>query len=45
MVHILISTLVEHLHVGSTIVHYMYITDQIGIFLWGIFHSTLFILW
>ena len=45
MVHILISTLVEHLHVGSIILHYMYITDQIGIFLWGIFHSTLFILW
>lgn len=45
MVHILISTLVEHLHVGSVIVHYMYTTDQIGIFLWGIFHSTLFILW
>ena len=41
MVHILISTLVEHLHVGSIIVHYMYTTDQIGIFLWGIFHSTL----
>lgn len=45
MVHILISTLVEHLHVGSIIVHYMYTTDQIGIFLWGIFRSTLFILW
>lgn len=45
MVHILISTLVEHLHVGSIIVHYMYTTDQIRIFLWGIFHSTLFILW
>ena len=42
MVSILILTLVQHLHVGFIIVHYMCITDQIGIFLWGIFHLTLF---
>ena len=43
MVSILISPLVQHLHVGSIIVQmYMYITDQIGIFLWGIFKSTPF---